>query len=95
MEQVNVYILESKGGTLSTTTNQSSKKSQLSRRESLAQEHVRRITKNVKQKQIKLINVQKELEDKYKPKRSQLEQEFADQRKILEEANSNVQKCYN
>ena len=44
---------------------------------------------------MKLINAQKELEDKYKSERAQLEQEFADQRRILEETNNNIQKCYN
>ena len=94
MEQANGYISESKGDTLSTASHQSNKKSQLSRKESLAQEHIRRITKEVKQKQIKLINSQKELEDKYKSERAQLEQEFADQRRISEETNNNAQKCY-
>ena len=64
VEQANGYISESKGDTLSIASNQSSKKSQLSRKESLAQEHIRRITKEVIQKQIKLINAQKELEKK-------------------------------
>ena len=41
------------------------------------------------------MNVQKELEDKYKSERAQLEPEFTDQRRILEEANNNLQKCYN
>ena len=95
MEQANGYTSKSKGDTLSTASHQSSKRSQLSRKESLAQEHVRRITKEVKQKQTKLMNAQKELEDKYKSERVQLEQGFADQRRILEEANNNVQKCYN
>ena len=94
MEQANGYISESKGDTLSTISYQSSKRSQLSHKRSVAQEHVRRITKEVKHTQIKLINAQKELEDKYKSERAQLEQEFADQR-ILEEANNNVQKYCN
>ena len=95
MKQANGYIPDSKGDALSTASHQSSKTGQLSRKESLAQEHVRRITKEVKQKQTKLMNAQKELEDKYKSERAQLEQGFADQRRILEEANNNVQKCYN
>ena len=69
MEQANGYILDSKGDTLSTASHQSSKRSQLSRKESLSQEHVRRITKEVKQKQIKLMNAQIEQENKYKSER--------------------------
>ena len=95
MEQANGYISESKGDILSAASHQSRKTSQLSRKKSHAQEHVRRIAKEVKQKQIKLMNAQKELEDKYKSERAQLEPEFTDQRRILEEANNNLQKCYN
>ena len=95
MEQADRYISESEEDTLSTISHQSSKRNQLSWKEYLTQEHVRRITKEVKQKQMKLINAQKELEDKYKSERAQLEQEFADQRRILEETNNNIQKCYN
>ena len=43
MEQTNGYISESKGDTLSTASHQSSKRSQLSHKESLAQEYKRRI----------------------------------------------------
>ena len=43
MEQTNGYISESKGDTLSTASHQSSKRSQLSHKESLVQEHKRRI----------------------------------------------------
>ena len=67
MEQANYQSQRGcKGSTLSTTSHQSSKRSQLTYKESLAQEHLRRITMEVKQKQIKLIDAQKELEDKYK-----------------------------
>ena len=66
MKQTNGYIPDSKEDTLSTASHQSSKTGQLSRKESLAQEHVRRITREVKQKQIKLMNAQIEQEDKYK-----------------------------
>ena len=43
MEQTNGYISESKGDTLSTASHQSSKRSQLSHKESLVQEHKRGI----------------------------------------------------
>ena len=43
IEQTNGYISESKGDTLSTASHQSSKRSQLSHKESLVQEHKRRI----------------------------------------------------
>ena len=80
---------------MSTTSRQSSKRSLLSHKEALAQENTKKITKEVKQKQIKLMKAQKELEEKYKSERAQLGQELSDQRRILEEANNNVQKCYN
>ena len=46
--------------------------------------------KRSKTETYKANEAQKELEDKYKSERAEAEQEFADQRRILEEANDNV-----